>query len=377
MTETCDDGNQENNDGCNVACKVECGFTCTLTAAFADVCRSWCGDGAHASNEACDDGNINNNDGCSNACTIETGWVTAGDTCVQSQLSREDANRCITRNDCMCRTNNPLTVIDWPADECNNCVLLGDSDCQSQGTYYADEGITYFLYIDGVSTVTGDTVGVVKLKNSRSYNDNSDKLSTGVRFPHLSIRGFEKPGCVGCFPNGRNNPPDFSDTACGTCGSDTRKIFFFQLTAKAIDGGEIAIHDAVNPLMVNFEFSIAGTLYVTKTTKPLAPMVLFGQEKRQYNNPSATMPWPQKVEIDEKLFGVTCSFGNPYTCPYEGDTASTLQTNTRVLSDAHAHAREHAHRQAEIRLHICTRKDTHKYIHTCTHTHICKHTHAN
>jgi len=330
VIETCDDGNQINNDGCNLACGVECGFTCTIVKGSADVCSSQCGDSHHASNEGCDDGNTNNDDGCSDACTIETGWVSPGDTCVQSRMSREDADRCITRDDCLCRTIDPLTVIGWPADECNNCVLLGDSDCESQGTYYADQGITYMVYIDGVSTVTAETVGVVKLKNSRSYDDNSDKLLTGVRFPHLSIRGFEKPGCFGCFREGRNGVADFSDNACVTCATDAMKIFFFQLTAEAIDGGEIAVHDTVNPLYVNFEFSIGGTLYVTKTTKPLASFILHEQEKREYDVPSATMPWPQKVEINEKRFSMSCSFDNPYTCPYEGDITTTLRTDSRI-----------------------------------------------
>ena len=37
-----------------------------------------CGDGIRDSSEACDDGNNNNSDGCSSVCVVEDGWVCDG-----------------------------------------------------------------------------------------------------------------------------------------------------------------------------------------------------------------------------------------------------------------------------------------------------------
>jgi cysteine-rich repeat protein len=73
----CDDGNNNNNDGCSSICTIERGWTCGggfPVANAVDTCAPICGDGLLRGNEPCDDGNILPKDGCSAACTIETGW---------------------------------------------------------------------------------------------------------------------------------------------------------------------------------------------------------------------------------------------------------------------------------------------------------------
>lgn len=55
--EFCDDGNDQNDDGCD--------NNCTFTG---------CGNGIVTTNEMCDDSNAADDDGCSATCTIETGW---------------------------------------------------------------------------------------------------------------------------------------------------------------------------------------------------------------------------------------------------------------------------------------------------------------
>ena len=70
-TETCDDGDAQNGDGCSSTCSVECGFDCSSAPS---VCSSSCGDGKQASDELCDDGNTVNGDGCSRTCSKEYGW---------------------------------------------------------------------------------------------------------------------------------------------------------------------------------------------------------------------------------------------------------------------------------------------------------------
>jgi len=68
-SETCDDGNTTNNDGCSAVCATESGYSCTL--ATPNVCTTTCGDGATAGTEQCDDGNTENGDGCTNVCQRE------------------------------------------------------------------------------------------------------------------------------------------------------------------------------------------------------------------------------------------------------------------------------------------------------------------
>jgi cysteine-rich repeat protein len=54
-TETCDDGDTMDGDGCSAACAPETGYTCT--AAVPSVCTGTCGDGILAVGaETCDQG---------------------------------------------------------------------------------------------------------------------------------------------------------------------------------------------------------------------------------------------------------------------------------------------------------------------------------
>ncbi len=64
VDENCDDGNTENGDGCNEWCKNECTGLC-------EPCGTCCGDGFTTPGEDCDDGNLINGDGCSDLCTYE------------------------------------------------------------------------------------------------------------------------------------------------------------------------------------------------------------------------------------------------------------------------------------------------------------------
>jgi len=316
---------------------VECGFVCTDGTNSLDECESTCGDGEHAFGEGCDDGNLDNGDGCSSSCVLEDGYTTSGSVCQTTVPIRANANICVTKENCKCSNLHvePHTIIGWPVDECNSCVIQGDeSECNAQGEYYEDEGITYFLYIEGTDMVTSNTMAVVKLKNSLPYNQNEPD-STGVQYPHLSIRGFDTPVCLGCYTNGRGGNADFKANACAAC-SNSLKIFFFQLTAMAMNS-EIAVDETTpNPLQVNFEFSIGGVLYVTPITKSLSQLsagVNSGGTNRQhdlYNTiPTASeeFKWPKIITIDAKRFGVVCSFDTPDNtdCPYEGLESTSLQ----------------------------------------------------
>ncbi len=67
--EECDDGNLNNNDGCNNRCEIELGWSCGEEEP--SRCRTLCGDGIVAAGEWCDDGNSDSFDGCSETCRIE------------------------------------------------------------------------------------------------------------------------------------------------------------------------------------------------------------------------------------------------------------------------------------------------------------------
>jgi len=74
--EHCDDGNDDNHDGCTRLCLIECGFVCRMQHENRDEFRSVCGDGIISGAEVCDDGNQRSNDGCSRLCDrIELTYV--------------------------------------------------------------------------------------------------------------------------------------------------------------------------------------------------------------------------------------------------------------------------------------------------------------
>lgn len=73
MNEACDDGNDQNGDGCDNSCRVENGWTCSGNPSD---CQGVCGDGLVRGDETCDDGNTSDHDGCSGVCTVENPyWV--------------------------------------------------------------------------------------------------------------------------------------------------------------------------------------------------------------------------------------------------------------------------------------------------------------
>lgn len=98
--EQCDDGRNEDGDGCNSTCFVETGWNCTVhpipqieydeqTGLYHTVgpggdsrCARLphCGDGKrNVVGEECDDGNLEDGDGCSAKCRVEGGWECALD----------------------------------------------------------------------------------------------------------------------------------------------------------------------------------------------------------------------------------------------------------------------------------------------------------
>ncbi len=108
--EMCDDGNNDDADGCSATCEVEDGYAC---ADEPSVCTELvCGDGVISSGEDCDDGNTDAGDGCSATCEVEDGF-----TCMNEP------------SECM------LTVM---APECGDGVIEVGEDCDDGNTDAGD-----------------------------------------------------------------------------------------------------------------------------------------------------------------------------------------------------------------------------------------------
>ena len=86
LGETCDDGNNGAGDGCDPLCNVEQFFECSKNDKQKSECKPICGDGVWLSErvldnklkniaEACDDGNKENDDGCNSNCEVEPDYM--------------------------------------------------------------------------------------------------------------------------------------------------------------------------------------------------------------------------------------------------------------------------------------------------------------
>lgn len=74
-SETCDDGNQIDSDGCSSSCVKEQYWDCIGVGQGS--CNPICGDGTIIGSETCDDGGQVPNDGCDANCQIETNACAA------------------------------------------------------------------------------------------------------------------------------------------------------------------------------------------------------------------------------------------------------------------------------------------------------------
>ena len=109
--EECDDGNQDNTDGCR--------NDCTLP---------FCGDGIVDSGEQCDDGNLNNADGCRNDCTV----AVCGDGIVDPGEQCDDGNT-IDGDGCQANCMNPVCgdgILD-AGEACDDGNNINGDGCQA------------------------------------------------------------------------------------------------------------------------------------------------------------------------------------------------------------------------------------------------------
>ena len=77
----CDDGNNDDGDGCSAGCTIEPGFVCASPFDRPSACGAECGDGLIRGAELCDDANDGSADGCFD-CLVEEGWACTGEPSV-------------------------------------------------------------------------------------------------------------------------------------------------------------------------------------------------------------------------------------------------------------------------------------------------------
>jgi len=146
--EECDDGNNEDGDGCSADCKIERGWYChepNITN-LTSFCYTICGDGMRVDKtEECDDFNDEDGDGCSkDTCVVEPGYY-----CYGGSLWGPDTCTCEPRlgevvfspnwEGISVRYNNPLTVVNTsiPMDSPELCrELFNESSYEKFGINY-------------------------------------------------------------------------------------------------------------------------------------------------------------------------------------------------------------------------------------------------
>jgi fibro-slime domain-containing protein len=137
--EACDDGNHEDNDGCQGNClAVDPGYSCNPPG---EPCHELvvCGDSILGTAEQCDDGNKDPGDGCSPRCNFEIGYKCEGSpsTCTPTVCgdgTKEGAESCDDSNDLpfdgcssFCQTE-PACTADGCTSDCGDGLVI-DEDC--------------------------------------------------------------------------------------------------------------------------------------------------------------------------------------------------------------------------------------------------------
>ncbi|HLD63747.1 MAG TPA: DUF4215 domain-containing protein, partial [Candidatus Peribacteraceae bacterium] len=132
--EQCDDGNIDNQDGCNELCMLqicgdnvvqwseECddGNTVNGDGCNAECYAESCGDGTVQPPEECDDGNSNNNDSCTNACLLPRPTLSSS----SRPLSTSASSAPICNNDGICGTEEFRTCnISTGVCGCRDCHI--------------------------------------------------------------------------------------------------------------------------------------------------------------------------------------------------------------------------------------------------------------
>ena len=237
LGEECDDGNENNNDGCSSICKDEvCGDDIQQAGEQCDDgntdngdgcdenCLSEiCGDSVIATGEECDDGNTTNNDGCSSVCLNEV----CGDDVLQTDEECDDGN---TDNgdgcdeNCEIETSSDPSPTDyvgyWKLDETSASVDVQDSSPNNE------DGDPR----GGASVSTSDLAPLLFSNTaSRDLDGNNDY----IRFS-TSSHLFPSDITVSFWAKTDGNPSQWDGLVCKTNGTSWTKGwgFFFNSSSQ-------------------------------------------------------------------------------------------------------------------------------------------------
>jgi len=170
-TETCDDGNTYDEDGCSSVCEIEPG----------------CGNNVLEAGEDCDDGNTEDGDGCSNTCQIEPG---CGNGIVEEGEECDDGNK-INGDGCGSRCQLESVCGDGvveEAEECDDGNEVDDDNCHNNCTITK---IIEWNFNEGSGNKTADDTGN---GNDLEFNegdatswaaDRTDKPNHAIQFSQL------------------------------------------------------------------------------------------------------------------------------------------------------------------------------------------------
>ncbi len=167
--EQCDDGDNNDGDGCSATCTEEDGFDCD---GVPSVCVTTCGDGVTAGVEQCDDGNTTAGDGCDAECNTEI--VGCGD----GEISSADGEVC---------------------DDGNQTAFDGcDDQCQVEAGWDCNGAPSICTEICGDGTVVGDEAVQGGCDDGNQVNDDGCDFQCQVENGYI---------CVG--------EPSVCQTGCG------------------------------------------------------------------------------------------------------------------------------------------------------------------
>ncbi len=182
--EECDDGNNQNGDGCSATCEDEGG-------------NQFCGDGILQPGEQCDDGNHINGDGCSATCTNESTVPYCGDGILQAGEQCDDGNHINgdgCSSTCQNEGGNPICGdgIIQAGEECDDGNTISGDGCSATCDDEGTDGecvapvttLTITSHLSGATvtsspvTLSGDVTGGVDAIHVTNHTNNQTVQAT-------------------------------------------------------------------------------------------------------------------------------------------------------------------------------------------------------
>lgn len=237
----CDDGNDQDGDGCNSTCQVETGWECTgATETSPDTCSDLCGDGvigvSLGSDVYCDDGNTVDGDGCSMTCGVEDYYECSGG---------DESNASVCYDLC----GDGVTIIMMGDEYCDDGNIMDNDGCSSMCE--VETGASCMggntTSPDTCSEVCGDGI-TVGINDDLTHCDDGNLIDfDGCSSTCLIESGYQ---CVG----GGLTTPD-------TCSSTDEYVDFFMDEDKAA-ATSITVGTVASAVMVGLSL-MSGSYMVT------------------------------------------------------------------------------------------------------------------